>query len=125
MSNDTLGTHNVYHPMKNWLYFIALTWFFTLFLPWWSLILAGLIIGIWRQPPWVFPVGLSVGFIVWTGQSLIRSMQNEFILSERLSILFTGIEAPWVSLIIAGLVGGILTASSAWFGKELRGIIAS
>ncbi|MDR9388184.1 MAG: hypothetical protein RI513_04190 [Balneolaceae bacterium] len=111
--------------MKNWLYFIALTWFFTLFLPWWSLLLSGLIIGLWRQPSWAFPVGLSVGFIVWTGQSVITAAQNNFILSERLSVLFAGMETPWVSLVMAGLVGGLLTASSAWFGKELRVRIAS
>lgn len=111
---------------KSFFILFGLTWFLTLFLPWWSVVLPALLIGAWKiDHAWR---GLIIGFLAtataWWAQAWITSFQNEDLLSSRLSVLIFGIEMPGLFLFATGMISGVLGALATVTGVHLRKVLS-
>jgi hypothetical protein len=95
-----------------------------LFLPWWSIAIAGFIAGALfiQKPGKAFLNGFFGIFALWSAVSLYIYVVNEGLLAERLADIFSLPHGLLVVLLTA-LIGGICGGLSAVTGNLLRIII--
>jgi hypothetical protein len=114
------------NSLKSFLLITVLTWFLTLFLPWWSIILPALLVGAWKMETlWLgFGIGFLASASAWWAQAWITSFQNNDLLSSRLSLLLFQVEIPGLFIFATGLMAGLIGALSAITGIQLRKLLA-
>ncbi|MBK8554873.1 MAG: hypothetical protein IPL65_03475 [Lewinellaceae bacterium] len=89
---------------------------FSLIMPWWCLVLVGVLAGlIWPYPGHVFVAALLAGTVLWSGVAFWADLSNLGIMSARIGQLFKG--ASSAGLIgITGILGGLLTGMGSLCG---------
>jgi len=94
--------------MKSFVLVLFFSWLFTLFLPWWGLLIPTFIIGAWLLEGSVnaFMIGFSGTGLAWFFQSLYIHIANDGILSGRIAEMM-GVGSPWIVLLITFLVGAL------------------
>ncbi|HTO15476.1 MAG TPA: hypothetical protein VLZ83_06880 [Edaphocola sp.] len=101
---------------------IILAYVLGLFLPWWSIAIAGFITALFFQKrPFFCFLQASIGVsILWFGLSIFQSLQNENLLTEKIGALF-GITkgAPIALPIIIGILGGFIAGLGGLIGGFL------
>lgn len=95
-----------------------------LVLPWYSLVLVGLLLGLFAhyRPTAAFGYGLLGGLLLWGGYAAFLNQQNSGVLAERMGQLFGGLPGFGMVLITAvlgGLFAGLATLTGN-LGKGLR-----
>lgn len=99
---------------------IVTTWLLSLFLPWWSLAIPCLVLGVWlgEKGGRSFLYGfLGIG-ILWFIQTMVIHISNEGILTTRIAELFSlpnPLLVVGVSVIIGGLAGAFSTLTGYLF----------
>jgi len=95
--------------MKAFISILFFTWFFNLFLPWWSVLIPALFFGAWLTDRGVhaFFIGFFAAGIAWFLQALIIDVANNFVLSTRIADTFS-LPYPWFLLLITFLIGGVM-----------------
>lgn len=93
-----------------------------IFLPWWSIALAGFIVAIVipQRPFKSFLSGFLAIFLLWAGLSLWIDQANQGILLQRVAALFKLSNASWLLFLITGLLGGILGGLASLTGSFVR-----
>lgn len=93
-----------------------------IFLPWWSVALAGFIVAIVipQRPFKSFLSGFLAIFLLWVGLSLWIDQANQGILLQRVAALFKLGNASWLLFLITGLLGGLLGGLAALTGSFVR-----
>ena len=90
-------------------------------LPWWSFVVPVLIFGgvisLLRWQVSGFVAGFLAGFIIWFGVNLFYDSQNDGLMMERVAQLI--FVPKLVMLLIAGLMGGLLSGLALYTGKGL------
>jgi len=112
--------------LKSYLLLFAFTWFLTLYLPWWSIVIPALGIGAWKMDSTLkgFGIGFFATASAWWGQAWVTSFQNDDLLSTRVSSLLFGLEIPGLFIFATGIVAGLIGALSVVTGIQLRKILA-
>jgi hypothetical protein len=103
---------------------LALTaWLLSLVFPWWSLAIAGLVLGaqLGKSGGHAFGYGfLGIGGL-WLLQSLTTHIGNDGILTERVADLL-GLPHSWliilITVLIGGLAGGLTTLTGYYFSDS-------
>ncbi len=93
----------------------ALAFAFGLFLPWWSIALAGMLTGFF------IPQKLSLSFLsaflgvflFWGIMSFFMSYSNDHILAKRISMLVIKRNSPHLIILLTAFLGGITSGVSA------------
>jgi hypothetical protein len=95
--------------------------------PWWSIALAGFIIGfsLPQKPILSFLAGFTALFISWVGLAGWISLQNDHILAKRISTLILQQEQPMLLLLITALIGAFVGGFSTWSGSLVRRMFVS
>lgn len=108
--------------MKAFLALFATGWFFTLFLPWWALVVPGLVIGAWlvADARTALAAGSGGGAMAWMLQASIATLMNDGVLAGRVSSILFGTDAPMLLILATGLLGGLLGGSAALVGLQLK-----
>lgn len=108
----------------NWILTALMALILQLFLPWWSIAIAGFISGIFfiQKPGKAFISGFLGIFVLWAVVSLYIYVVNQGLLAERLADLFSLPHGLLVVLLTA-LIGGICGGLSAFTGNLLRVLI--
>ncbi|MEY8849390.1 hypothetical protein AB9K26_11270 [Psychroserpens sp. XS_ASV72] len=96
-------------------------------LPWWSVMLAGLITGL------LIPLKRSAVFFVpflavalfWMVYAYSLSQANDFILSKKIAELLPLNGNPYLLLLLTGIIGGIATGIAAVLGKQISILLKS
>lgn len=93
-----------------------------LFLPWWGIAIAALIVAlIVRQAAGrAFLSGLLGVFLLWSGLALWIDTQNGSILSQRIAHILPLGGSNVLLIIVTGLVGGLVAGFAAMCGSYLR-----
>lgn len=88
-----------------------------LFLPWWSLAVAAAVVGFFfDQPGWrAFVGGFSGACLLWTAMAWWLDAGGGYLVSGRLNQLL-----PVHSLLLTGVVGGLVGGFAAVTGKLVR-----
>lgn len=96
-------------------------------LPWWSIALAGFIVGfsLPQKPILAFLTGFTALFISWIGLAGWISLQNGHILAKRMSALFLQQEQPMLLLLATAIIGAFVGGVSTWSGSLVRRLFAS
>lgn len=100
-------------------------WFTAPFLPWWRVLVFGLLGGLFLSgglKKWVFAAGFLGGMVLWGLHSSYLSGLNGGLLGERIGGLFGGLGAMGTILLTA-VLGGVYGGLGTWTGKLLRGAI--
>jgi hypothetical protein len=99
---------------------VLLSWALGLWLPFWSLSLAALIVGFITRPSgwWAFLAGLLAGALLWGGMAWWADAANDQILSTRVGLLF-GADGS-AMLLLTALVGGMLGGLGVLVGDRIR-----
>lgn len=98
-----------------------LSYAFGLFLPWWSIMVSGLLIGYFiPQKRFLSFLSVFIGVaLFWGVFSFYISVANEHILSKRVAVLIIKREEPLLLVLLTGLLGGLCAGISALTGRSL------
>lgn len=97
-----------------------------IFLPWWSVALAGFISGIWllQKPGMSFLSAFSAVFLLWGCFALFCSQMNDDILATRFAQLILKSNNPLLLVIMTGIIGGLVSGLGALSGSLGRTLLA-
>ncbi|TXH20053.1 MAG: hypothetical protein E6Q95_06470 [Chitinophagaceae bacterium] len=86
-----------------------------IFLPWWSIALAGFIIAIIVKQASVksFMGGLLGAFICWAGYAFIIDSKNQHLLSSKIGVLLGIGNNAFLLILVTGLVAGLVAGFAA------------
>lgn len=96
-----------------------------LFLPWWSVAIAGFFIGVLIPQTRIgsFASAFAGIFILWIVLAFTISTANEHILAHRISLLVLKKDSPYILMAVTGLIGGLTAGLSAFTGRSLAIIL--
>lgn len=105
----------------NFIVTIIIAFLLSLFLPWWSVMIAALATAL------IIPLKKSAVFFVpflailffWIVYSYLLSSGNDFTLAKRISVLLPLGGNPYVLILVTGFVGGLAAGIAGVFGKQL------
>ena len=101
---------------------ILLAFTFSVFLPWWSIMLASFISSllISLEKIMVFLIPFFAVFIYWAVYSYLLSSSNDFILARKISELVNIGGSPYLLIIFSAAIGGISSGASAIFANQIK-----
>jgi len=105
----------------NFIATIVLAIILSLFLPWWSIMIAALVTGLLiplKKTAVFFTPFLAI-LLFWALYSYILSSANDFTLAKRIAILLPLGGSPYLLILITGIIGGLAAGIAAVFGKQL------
>jgi hypothetical protein len=104
---------------------LILGYAFGLYLPWWSVALAGCIVGalLGMRPLQSFLSGFLAVFLLWGALTYFRSLANTHILAQRFASLMLGSEDPRSLIAVTAFIGGTVTGLGALCGSFFRRLI--
>lgn len=93
-----------------------------LFLPWWSIAIAAFIVAalLPQKPLAAFATGFFAVFILWIFLALSVDMNNQHLLSMKISELLFKSQSHALIISVTGLVGGLVAGFAALAGSYLR-----
>jgi hypothetical protein len=93
-----------------------------LFLPWWSIAIAGFITAIIvpQKPKESFWAGFIALFLLWGCLALYISNNNDNILAHKMSLVLIKIDSPFIIILITALIGALVAAFAALTGSYIR-----
>jgi hypothetical protein len=92
-----------------------------LFFPWWSIAVAGCLVGYGMNARWSFATGFAAITVLWLSRILVFEHSAATPLAEKVAHIFTlpnHITLILVTVLVGGIVGGMATLT----GSLLRGI---
>jgi hypothetical protein len=97
-----------------------------IFLPWWSVAIAGFISGIWllQKPGMSFLSSFTAVFLLWGGFALFRSQMNDDILATRFALLILKSDNPLMLVLLTGMIGGLVSGLGSLSGSLGRTLVA-
>ena len=110
--------------IKNFTITMIIAFVLSLFLPWWSVMLAGFTSSflIPLKKLAVFFIPMIAVMSLWILQSLLLSGANNFILAKKIAVLLM-LSGNITSLILfTGVIGGLATGISAVLGKQTNAL---
>lgn len=107
--------------MRPFLGIFFLCWFFTLFLPWWSVLIPAVLFGAWllEKSFQAFMIGFSAAGLAWFVQAFYIHLANDAILSTRIAETLS-VGSPWILLLITFFIGGILGGLGTLLGVQVK-----
>ncbi|MEY3433136.1 MAG: hypothetical protein RL131_1072 [Bacteroidota bacterium] len=96
-----------------------------LFLPWWTISIAGLLSGyfIHQNRFLSFLAGFLAIALLWGGMAYWMSTANEHILSRKMSMLILKKDSALLMVVLTSLVGGLVSGISSLTGSSLAWIV--
>jgi hypothetical protein len=109
----------------NFVITIILALLLSLYLPWWSVMVAGFVSALFfsLKKAAVFFVPFLAVFCFWAIYAFIVSSANDFTLAKKIAVLLPLGGNPYVLILVTGLVGGLASGVAAVFGKQLVGLV--
>ncbi|MFY0592635.1 hypothetical protein [Roseivirga sp.] len=106
----------------NFITTIALALILSLFLPWWSIMVAGFLSGAivrLRKASTFFVPFLAIA-LFWMVNAWLLSSANDFILAKKVSELIELGGNPYILILVTGVIGGLAAGVAAIFGNQCR-----
>lgn len=99
-------------------------WLLSLFIPWWSVFIPGVILGaiLGRSGSYSFFWGFAGIAAMWLLQTLWIDFSNSGVLATRIADLFS-LPSGWLLILITVLIGGLIGGFTALTGYLFRKIM--
>ncbi len=109
----------------NFIVTLVLALAFSVFLPWWSVMLAAFVSAVLFSLNGfkVFFIPFIAVFLFWTGHAFVLASSNEFTLAKKIAILFPLDGNPYLLIVVTGIVGGFAAGMAGIFGKQFRVLV--
>lgn len=109
----------------NFIVTLVLALAFSVFLPWWSVMLAAFVSAVLFSSNGlkVFLIPFLAVFLFWTGYAFTLANGNEFTLAKKIAILLPLDGNPFLLILVTGVVGGFAGGIAAIFGKQCRALV--
>ena len=106
----------------NFIATLVLAVIFSLFLPWWSVMLAAFITAVLLslKGAAVFIIPFLAVFVFWTAYAFMLTSANNFTLAKKIAILFPLDGNVYLLTLVTGIVGGLAAGIAGIFGKQSR-----
>ncbi|MDN3643327.1 hypothetical protein QWY87_11480 [Lutimonas halocynthiae] len=106
----------------NFLTTLFLAILFSFFMPWWSVMLAALLAGLFFSVKGisVFLVPFSAIFFYWIVYAFILSNGNDFILAKKIAVLLPLGGNAYALILVTAIVGGIAGGVAGVLGKQSK-----
>ena len=100
---------------------LVLALLLSLFLPWWSVMIAALATALFMplKNTAVFFVPFIAILLFWAVYSFILSSGNDYTLAKRIAVLLPLGGNAYLLMLVTGVVGGLASGIAAVFGKQL------
>ena len=100
---------------------LVLALLLSLFLPWWSVMIAALATALFMplKKTAVFFVPFIAILLFWAVYSFILSSGNDYTLAKRIAVLLPLGGNAYLLMLVTGVVGGLAAGIAAVFGKQL------
>jgi len=100
----------------------ALAFISGLFLPWWGIAIASLLVAviIHQKAGKAFLSGLAGVFILWAGLAWWIDMKNNGVLSKKIASVLPLGGSAIVLIVVTGIIGGLVAGFAAMSGSFLR-----
>lgn len=88
---------------------------FCLFLPSWTVVLAGFVAAlvIVQTPGKAFLAGFLSVFLLWAGLAFWISSRNDHLLAHKISLIILKMDNPYLLILVSGLLGGLMAGLGA------------
>ena len=108
--------------ITNFVFTLVFAYVLSLFLPWWSVMLAVLVTSflIPLKKTSVFLVPFLAVALLWIIQAWLLSSANDFTLAKKIAILFPLGGNPYLLIVATGIIGGIAAGITGIFGKQCK-----
>lgn len=105
----------------NFIATILLALVLSLFMPWWSVMVAGFATALFMplKKAAVFFVPFLAILIFWFLYSFMLSSSNDFTLAKRIAVLLPLGGSSILLMLVTGIIGGLAIGIAAVFGKQL------
>ncbi len=105
----------------NFIVTIVLALLLSLFLPWWSVMIAASASALFMplKKTAVFFVPFIAILLFWAVYSFILSSGNDYTLAKRIAVLLPLGGNAYLLMLVTGVVGGLAAGIAAVFGKQL------
>lgn len=109
--------------MRAFLAILFFSWFLTLFLPWWGIVVPCLFFGAWliESAGRAFLTGFVAGGLAWFLQALYIDIANESILSTRIAEMM-GVGSHWIILLATFLIAAVISGLSTLTGYLFKAV---
>ena len=106
--------------LLNFVATIILAYILSLFMPWWSVMLAAFITSIFisLKKAAVFFMPFLAVTLLWIIHAYYLSANNDFTLAKKIAVLLPLNGNPYLLLLVTGIIGGIAAGVSAILGKQ-------
>ena len=111
----------------NFMLTLGLALIFSIFLPWWSVMLAAFLSGAivrLRNVSAFFVPFLAIA-LFWMIYAWLLSSANDFILAEKIAVLLPLGGNAILLILITGVVGGLSAGIAGLFGNQCRAIFSN
>jgi hypothetical protein len=100
---------------------------FSLYLPWWSIAIAGFIVGffIYQRSGFAFMAGFFALFLLWAILAWFSSADNDHILAQKISMLVIKSDNAIVLIGLTAFLGALTGGMGALTGSLLRNLTLS
>jgi hypothetical protein len=108
----------------NFISTIIIAFILSQFLPWWSVMLAAFITGLFisLKKLFVFLIPFLAIALFWMVYAFMLSNSNDFTLAKKIAVLFPLQGNPYLLIFITGLIGGIAAGISGVFGNQCKNL---
>jgi len=109
----------------NFIVTLVLAALLSLFLPWWSIMVASLLSAFFipLKKASVFFIPFLAMLLFWGVYCFMLSSANDFTLAKKIAQLFPLGGNPYLLILVTGIIGGLAAGVSAILGKQLVGLI--
>jgi hypothetical protein len=109
----------------NFVVTIIITVILSLYLPWWSVMVAGFVASLFfnLKKSAVFFVPFVAIFSFWGIYAFITSSANNFTLAKKIAVLLPLGGNPYLLILVTGFIGGLAAGVAGIFGKQLGDMV--
>lgn len=110
--------------LKNFIATIVLSLLLSMFLPWWSIMVAALLSSVLLplKKAAVFLIPFLAVFLFWAVYCYVLSSNNNFTLAKKISELLMIGGNPYLLIAVTGIVGGLAAGISGILGKQVKAV---